>query len=169
MKNRKFLYGLLIMILVVAIGIGYALTTQVLQINGQASAYAAQDSDFIVEFSKAENVQLCDKVAGAGLVGTLTTETLTFANDKDTAIAEFTIKNSSKNLKAKITNNGETKFTTADGYFEVTVTSLGDGVILDANGGETVVTVTVRLIKMPTQAISGKTFTVKFNADALEV
>ena len=164
MKNRKLIYGVIVLVLVAAIGIGYAAITDTLTINGNMSAAAVTDDQLKgkFKFTQAEKVANCTeaKFANDGLSATMTTASL----KKDgSAIAKFTVQNTSE-WKLKIEElkiNGYTpdEYSNSNEYFEVTCNAQDQ--VISANG-TTIVTVTVTLKKVPVE-VKNEEFTITFN------
>ena len=165
MKKNKTLLGVALLIAVLMLGVGYALSTKPLSLTGSATA-TPTDANFVVEFSSASashgadvaEVDTTDKTKA-----TFTVTSLTAVGD--TAVGTFKIKNKSNaGINAKITA-GELAETDAGNYFEVT-TALTDNENV-AVDGEATYTVTVELVKAPVETAATGSFTVSFNAEAV--
>ena len=143
-KNSAKVVGLVLLIAVLLVAIGYAaITTVQLRINGNANATANQDN-FTVRFSGTPTVS--DKVdatlnPGDQLKATMNVSKLSAKGD--TATATYTIENTSADLSAVLsatTTNSNTE------YFKVTQ-NIAKATI--GHGETTTITVTVELIKTP--------------------
>ena len=152
-KNSAKVVGLVLLIAVLLVAIGYAaITTVQLRINGNANATANQDN-FTVRFSGTPTVSDADKVdainntkpttlnPGDQLKATMNVSKLSAKGD--TATATYTIENTSADLSAVLsatTTNSNTE------YFKVTQ-NIAKATI--GHGETTTITVTVELIKTP--------------------
>lgn len=167
MKNKKSLLGLCLLVLVLVLGIGYAVVnTTNLSISGNASV---GDATLKVSFdgtaeatdqSKADKVQ-ASATAGS-LTGTINVSNLTL-NEEVTV--KYGIKNEESDVnasvaKASITND-------KSDYFEVTTDVDSNPVVIDANGTG-YVNVTVKLKKTPV-ATEDSTATIKVDLTATPV
>ena len=160
MKNRKFLYALLILVLVVAIGVGYAAVTNYLVINGTVKAAALSEDIEGLQFTGATKGTNCAsaEVADGGLTGVMVTDSLDAIQEK--ATATFTVKNGTA-YKIRLT---ELDFGDYDDvHFHVTYSFAEDELEAQAT---TTVTVTVTLIKIPAEEIEDY-FLIKFNGDII--
>ena len=139
-KNSAKVVGLVLLIAVLLVAIGYAaITTVQLRINGNANATANQDN-FTVRFSGTPTVSDADKV-DATLNPAMNVSKLSAKGD--TATATYTIENTSADLSAVLsatTTNSNTE------YFKVTQ-NIAKATI--GHGETTTITVTVELIKTP--------------------
>lgn len=167
MNNKKTIVALLLLVAVVALGIGYAAITQTLKVNGTATAkesatafdvhFSAASADATQvtpssannqkEVSSTASVTADDKVAQMSV-------TLTDVNDEQTCT--FTVENTSldgikaiiKPNSVKITSDaaGQTPFTSD--YFTITTNIASDITIPSTAGSNTdTFTVTVKLKK----------------------
>lgn len=131
MKKRKGTITILLILALLVIGAGYALSTTTLRINGTLGAKAA-DGNFKVRFTAAAKVAeptvtpatditpvtSCTIVADTqDLVGAFTVENFTHIND--TVTFKYTITNGSEDLTANLTKVDSTDFTNKE-YFSVT-------------------------------------------------
>ena len=165
MKRRKVMSVLLLLIAVVTLGIGYALTTKNLKLEGTVTA-KANDDDFVVKFVASENKTdpsnntVVTDISYTDLVATFKA---TLDSEHKTAEAVYTIKNASPELKADLKKTAETISGDTD-YFTTNVTFTDT--VLDA-GAETTLTVKVELNKVP---IADKSITIEIplTADAVE-
>lgn len=145
-KNSAKVVGLVLLIAVLLVAIGYAaITTVQLRINGNANATANPDN-FTVRFSGTPTVSDADKVEATlnpndQLQATMNVSKLSAKGD--TATATYTIENTSADLSAVLsatTTNSNTE------YFNVTQ-NIAKATI--GHGETTTITVTVELIKTP--------------------
>lgn len=144
MKKRRTYAGLIILVALVVLGVGYAAMSNItLNIGGSASA-VVEDENFKVKFTGTPTT------TGDSITASITddhnaTINVSLSAKGDKATATYTILNDSEDLSASIavptiTNSNEE-------YFAVT-TDMADTKVVAA-GGETTVTVTVELIKTP--------------------
>lgn len=151
MKNKRVLTLLLLLVIVFALCIGYALNTKTLQINGTATA-SATDENFKVRFKKTgDNYDAPTNLVNA--TGSVTSDIEATMNvtgltkKGDTAQATYTVENVSENIDASIVaaieglQNQE--------YFKVTTSGITDTATTISTNGETTVTVNVELLKTP--------------------
>ena len=145
-KNSAKVVGLVLLIAVLLVAIGYAaITTVQLRINGTANATTNSDN-FTVRFSGTPTVSDADKVVATldpnnQLQATMNVSKLSAKGD--TATATYTIENTSADLSAVLsatTTNSNTE------YFNVTQ-NIAKATI--GHGETTTITVTVELIKTP--------------------
>ena len=145
-RNTKAIVGLVLIIAVLLVAIGYAAITAVtLNITGNANA-AADKSNFVVRFTGTPTVSDSSKVtaklnAEDQLKATMDVNGLTAKGD--TATATFTIANNSADLSAALSAESTCSNTE---YFKVTYNIANTPV---AKGETTTITVTVELIKTP--------------------
>lgn len=152
MKNNKTILGLVLLIAILLLGIGYAsITGLTLNIDGTATA-TADTANFIVKFTDAQKGTNCTKaeIASTDTTGkTATMEVSGLANANDEATATFEITNESPDLKAilsvttsqavdKVAESGDAA------YFDVTTDILNNTTSLEPEGTRTV-QVTVKL------------------------
>lgn len=160
MKKKNTLLGVALLIAVLMLGVGYAITSITLKVNGTATAQESATS-FKVEFTGAEAGAETTDDAGNTLTsaaanignGTTATMEVTLTNVEDTQTATFEVSNLSQaGLSAKITatnvkiyeEDGTTPF--ASDYFDVT-TDIADVTIPSVTNNTTEFTVTVKLKK----------------------
>ena len=169
MKKKKSFVALALVVAVLVLGVGYALTTIELKVNGDITV-SPDDSNFDVNFTDASitttgtltgKTDTADK--GNGKTATLSVKTLKTVGDK--VVAEYTITNNSKaGINATLSNPTATQTDdTAKDYYTVTAT-LADANPIAPNGTKKL-TVTVELVKAPLEEVTGN-FTVTFNASA---
>ena len=161
MRNKKRTYvGLALLIAVLVLGVGYALTANELTVGGTATANTAT-TGFKVILSNAEKTAGDEReittleIADGDLSATMN---VSLTNVGDTATATFTVKNASDagmvadfaNAVIAVAEN------TNEGYFEVTHSTIPADTEL-AVDGTTTFTVTVKLIKanLGEQAVTG--------------
>ena len=165
MKRRKVMSVLILLIAVVALGIGYALTTVNLEVTGDVTAKASDD-DFEVKFvNSVNNTDPSDNLVVTDISYTddVATFEATLDSTHTTASATYTIKNASDELKADLKKTTET-ITGDTTYFTTNVTFTDT--VLNA-GAETTLTVTVTLNKTPI-ADKSISITIPLTADAVE-
>lgn len=145
MKNQRTVGILLILVIISLLGVGYAMKTKDLKIEGTAKA-TADDNNFIVRFKEGVEPTVTGGAVATrkdDITATISVEGLTKVGD--TATATYKIENKSKaidaNITAVVTNDNET-------FFEVTTSIDGNGTSLESDA-ETDVTVTVKLVKTP--------------------
>lgn len=171
-KKKKGLIALVIL-LVVAIGVGFAASQDALNITGTASAVA---TDFDIQFKT--DADITTKTSGGATIvvsgaygadgnadATMTVSGLKNANDS--AEATYTIINKSTDVNANITAEVSTAIEDTE-HYKVEVTGGANGV---APGKTTTVTVKVTLIKAfadDTAAKVGKSFKVTATGVAAE-
>ena len=169
MKKKKSFIALALVVAVLVLGVGYALTTIDLKVNGDITV-SPDDSNFDVNFTDASitttgtltgKTDTADK--GNGKTATLSVKTLKTVGEK--VVAEYTITNNSKaGINATLSNPTATQTDdTAKDYYTVTAT-LADANPIAPNGTKKL-TVTVELVKAPLEEVTGN-FTVTFNASA---
>lgn len=151
MKNKKLIVGLIFLIAVLVIGIGYAAINNIeLKVGGTTNATTAQ-GNFQVAFTEVKNVSDSSKVEASidesdKLTAVMNVSGLTAKGD--TVTATYEIKNTSPDLSAELTA-AVTKNTNST-YFQVTQ-SMADPITI-AKDKTTTVTVTVELVKTPITA-----------------
>ena len=145
-RNTRAVVGLVLLIAVLLVAIGYAAITAVtLNINGSAQATPEQ-TNFTVKFSGTPTVSDSSKVVAVinqqdQLKATMNVNGLTAKGD--TATATYTIANTSADLSAVLS---ATTSNTNDEFFKITQ-NIAKGTV--AAGDTTTITVTVELIKTP--------------------
>lgn len=171
-KKKKGLIALVIL-LVVAIGVGFAASTDAVNINGTASAVA---TDFDIQFKTDAEITTQKKegttAVASGAYGTdgnadATMTVSGLKNVNDWAEATYTIINKSADVNANITAKVSSAIEDAD-HYKVEVTGGANGVAPDAT---TTVTVKVTLIKAfadDTTAKTAKSFKVTATGTAAE-
>ncbi len=158
MKNRRNIVVAFLVFAVMLLGVGYAVLTDVLDITGTADVnqYAAEEAfNEDVHFSAA---QANDNGNTASVNGDNNDKASFTANtlkgDGDSVSFTFTIKNDG-DVDATVTPTlNATTGNTKPEYFLITSDWNGESKTLAA-GGELTYTVTVKLIKTPTETISG--------------
>ena len=169
MKKKKSFVALALVVAVLVLGVGYALNTIDLKVNGDITV-SPDDSNFDVNFTDAKitttgtltgKTDTADK--GNGKTATLSVKTLKTVGEK--VVAEYTITNNSKaGINATLSNPTATQTDDdAKDYYTVTAT-LADANPIAPNGTKKL-TVTVELVKAPLEEVTGN-FTVTFNASA---
>ena len=161
-RNTRAVVGLVLLIAVLLVAIGYAAITAVpLNINGSAQATPEQ-TNFTVKFSETPTVSDSSKVVAEinqqdQLKATINVSKLTAKGD--TATATYTIANTSADLSAVLS---ATTSNTNDEFFRVTQ-NIAKGTV--AAGDTTTITVTVELIKTPITQDEETTIGVIITAD----
>lgn len=165
MKKRNTYVGLILLVAVLMLGIGYAAITNItLNITGSAKAVVS-DENFKVRFTGTPTVSDEDVVTATitdDVTATINVESLVAKGDKVTAT--YTIENASDDLSASIAV--PTVENSNDEYFSVT-TDMTDAVTV-ASKGTTTVTVTVELIKTPIEADETTDITVSLVASPVQ-
>ena len=166
MKNRKFVLLAFLLIATIVVGVGYAAITSSLSLVGTNMVKKSDDNLKVVftgvEVSNEEGyiTAVTASIANGDYPTTATFQTENFKKEGDKAKAVFTIENKSNGLDATI----------ADANAVVTVKKVADGATLDADeyfkitvvhaehelavGDTTTLTVTIELLKTPTDDIS---------------
>lgn len=169
MKKKKSFVALALVVTVLVLGVGYALTTIDLKVNGDITV-SPDDSNFDVNFTDASITTtgtLTGKTdtatKGDGKTATLSVKTLKTVGEK--VVAEYTITNNSKaGINATLSNPTATQTNdVAKDYYTVTATLENNDAI--APNGTKKLTVTVQLVKAPLDEVTGA-FEVTFNASA---
>ncbi len=161
-RNTRAVVGLVLLIAVLLVAIGYAAITAVpLNINGSAQATPEQ-TNFTVKFSGTPTVSDSSKVVAEinqqdQLKATINVSKLTAKGD--TATATYTIANTSADLSAVLS---ATTSNTNDEFFRVTQ-NIAKGTV--AARDTTTITVTVELIKTPITQDEETTIGVIITAD----
>lgn len=167
MKNKRFFYGFIVLVALLCLGIGYAAVSKNLTINGKVNADAAGADALEVLFTSSIDTNCTTVIAEGGQSATITTDSLKAVGDQATAV--ITITNNSQDLRAIITKlSGAFDDNTYNTYFTLTISEISS-TPLAANGGETTVTVSIRLKQLPVDAISNAAFTVILKAEAVEL
>ena len=168
MKNKKHLYGLIIFVMVLVLGVGYAVVSSVdLTITGTAGT-ETKNLDVVISAASPNNTS-------ADVYGTVTnpaglTATIHVANMQavgETQTVTYTITNREADVAASILK----KTITVDKseFFNVTTSVDSSPVVAAKNNGTATVTVTVELIKMPiASADSTANITVTLEASAVQ-
>lgn len=164
MKQKRTFITLLLVIALLCLGIAYAAMSGItLTVNGSASSKVTDDN-FIVKFTGTPTVSnetnvnakiTDDKTATMDVTG------LVSVGDKETAT--YTITNASVDLDAELIaniNNSNTE------YFTVTC-DLTDKKLVEAEG-ETTITITTELIKVPINEDVSSTITVTIEASPVQ-
>ena len=169
MKKKKSFVALALFVAVLVLGVGYALTTIDLKVNGDITV-SPDDSNFDVNFTDAKITttgslagQTDVATKGDGKTATLSVKSLKTVGEK--VVAEYTITNNSKaGINATLSNPTATQTNdAAKDYYTVTATLENNDAI--APNGTKKLTVTVELVKAPLDEVTGA-FEVTFNANA---
>jgi hypothetical protein len=168
-KKKKSFVALALVVAVLVLGVGYALTVIDLKVNGDITI-SPDDSNFDVNFTDAKITTtgtLAGKTdtatQGDGKTATLSVKSLKTVGEK--VVAEYTITNNSKaGINATLSNPTATQTNdAAKEYYAVTATLENNDAI--APNGTKKLTVTVELVKAPLEEETGA-FEVEFNATA---
>lgn len=146
MKSKKTILGIVLLIAILLLGIGYAAITDVtLNINGTADATANTDN-FIVKFTSATAVKNCTAEVSSSDTNkrTATMNVSGLQSAGDTATATFVVTNESRDLNAALEVTTETMGGTNPEYFDVKAT-IADNTSSVVPSGTRTVTVTVTL------------------------
>lgn len=163
MKKKKGVIAILLIIALLALGIGYAALTGSLTITGSASA-VADDSNYKVVFINAEagdaNYSSSTVVPTATAAvdsddATKATFSVTnFTTENDTVTFTYTVENQSNGITAKVSGIEISAFDNSD-YFSITASLPESATSVTLDPGETTtVTVTVTCIQTPTAEVS---------------
>ena len=168
MKNRRLAITALLLLVVVALGIGYATFVDTLVVRGTAKA---NSNDAAVAFEQdvyftaaaitagSDNTAIDNaKVTDDNDIATLTAGSL--ATDGDTVSAMYTIVNESDDLAAKIqqvtVNNSDTTNFAISYYFATTTNAASGTDTIEIAAGQTAyLYVTVELLNTPTHTDDG--------------
>lgn len=170
MKNKKSLLSLGLITLVLILGVGYAVVSNVgLKISGKVSA----NSDLKVSFQSADasdDEKITATTTDGSLTATINVQNLSSVGDEVTAT--YVIQNKETDVDAKVVEK-EIKVLTEDGtdlskYFSVTTDiDENDGLGIDREGTAEVV-VTVALLETPlTDKTSTANITIELDASAV--
>lgn len=163
MKNRKKFIGIVLLIVVLALGIAYAATTIGLNITGSATANFGANNhkvSFTGETSKSGDGTIEATATEGSTNATFNVSGLTTTGE--TATATFKVLNSSAELESAIKVDAES--IEKPEYFKITTSIPEDGKVLSPNE-KTDVTVTIELLKSPVSDVTG-TINVNLTATA---
>lgn len=162
MRKKKSFATLALLVAVLILGVGYAISSIDLKVNGDVTI-SPDDANFNVEFTDA-TVDGTGNTAtkGTGKVATLSVKSLKEVGDKVTAT--YTITNLSKaGINATLDGLAVTPADdAAKDYYKATAV-FGSTNAIVPDGTETL-TVTVELVKAPLEEVTGS-FTVGFKAN----
>lgn len=169
MKKKKSFVALALVVAVLVLGVGYALTTIDLKIDGDINI-SPDDSNFDVNFTAATITTTGTAVGktdvateGDGKTATLSVKSLKTVGEK--VIAEYTITNNSKaGINATLTNPTATLTDDAAKEYYTVTTTFADPNPIAPNGTKKL-TVTVELVKAPLEEVIGA-FNITFKANA---
>ena len=157
MKKRRTFIVSMLLIAALALGIGYAALTDVLDINGTADVNQSQaeaDFDLNVYFSAVSKIHDDDKVSITDGDNDMASFTINSLKGKDdTASFTFTITNDS-DLDAMVTPTFAADGNTNPTYFSIESDWAGQPREIKAGESDTY-TVTVTLLATPTETIHG--------------
>lgn len=148
MRNKKMFIGIVLLIVILLVGIGYAeITGTTLKISGKATASPNADN-FVVKFTDTTSTGGKGTTTATKTDDTTASITVTGLTAKgDIATATYTVSNESADLSADL--SAEVAKNTNSQYFKVTPEFAKTNI---AKGTTTTVTVTVELIKTPIDA-----------------
>lgn len=149
MKNKKSLLSVCLLVLVLILGVGYAVVSSVnLTISGTATV---KDAALKVSFNGTTTVSNSDKVTATAENNSLSANiTVTDLTLGESVTATYTIQNKETDINAEILKNSITT-NGKDAYFQVTTDVDDSAKTIAAEGTETV-TVTVKLIQTPVES-----------------
>ena len=153
MKNRKKIIGIVLLIVVLALGIAYAATTIGLNITGSATAKFGTENHKVA-FTGTTTESGSGTIDAAATNGA-TSATLNISGlttKGETATATFEVLNSSTELASGLSVTASS-IENAE-YFKITTSIPDDGKVLTPNE-KTNVTVTVELLKSPVEDVTG--------------
>lgn len=149
MKNKKTILGVVLLIAILLLGVGYAaISGYNLTIGGSAAASGNTDN-FIVKFTNATTGTHCTKAeisTSDANARTATMEVSGLTTAGDTATATFEVTNESPELNAILAVTTKEMTGTDAGYFTIDTTIADNTTSMDPNATRTV-TVTVKLNK----------------------
>ena len=169
MKNKKLFVGIVLLVAILLLGIGYAAISAVpLSITGNLKA-TPDDENFKVYFTGTPSTVAGSKGTATGTVDATdpTKATINVEGLKakgDTATVTYTVENGSPDLSAALSVKTETVSNTE--YFSVDAT-VEDPTTVAAKG-KTTVTVVVSLIKTPVEAEVTSTVTIALDAEPVQ-
>ncbi len=148
MKNKKSLLSVCLLVLVLILGVGYAVVSSVnLTISGTAKVGT---SDLKVSFNGTATTPNNGKVSATATDGSLSANiAVTDLTLGESVTATYTIQNKETDVNAQILKKSITN--DKDAYFKVT-TDVDSSAKTIVAGGTTTVTVTVELIKTPVES-----------------
>ena len=162
-KSKKRNYAVIaLIVLLIALAVGYAAFSATLTINGTAAAKATWD----VKFTSAQLLDSSDKTADAEKYGTVSfTDTTVTADVKlnypGDAVKLKVVVTNAGTLPAKLTNFNITNPTNAD--ISVTAAQPATNEVLAANGGTCTTEYVIKWAAASTATKIDDTFTVTFN------
>lgn len=165
MRNKKTFIGIVLLIAVLLIGIGYAAVTRTLTIEGSAKV-SPDDNNFIVQFTGTpttggNGTTTAGINEGDATKATIEVEGLTTKGQK--ATATYTIENVSKAADLTAYLSLDTKNTTNsnEDYFKVTHEFAEESVAVN---GTTTVTISVEVMQTPITADETADITIVLSA-----
>lgn len=164
MKNKKSLLSFGLLALILILGVGYAVVSNVgLEISGSASVKSANlKVSFNGTTSVSDDTKVTAEATNGSLAGTINVSNLTL---NETVTATYTIKNEETDVSASVIKESITNDKSE--FFQVTTDVDSVAKTIDA-GGTTTVTVSVKLIKTPISD-ADSTATIKVNLTASPV
>lgn len=191
MKNKKFLTGLFVLLMILCLGIGYAVVTKDFNIFGTVTTQGAiidptnsdelLDQNFLVKFDTTKNVyEFSNTKKTSKVFDARTTCTVAYTDEYnakidvkglaelgDTVVVTFTVVNESADLDASIAaavltaEDGTSAF--ASDYFDVVVSDTTATIAKQGGTSTFTVTISVKKSAIDPQTIS---FNVDFQATA---
>lgn len=162
MRKNKTLLGVALLIAVLMLGVGYALTAKDFKVDGEVTV-ATNDTNFVVEFTDHKSDKTDDTTTASGTTATFTVTSLKSVGNKATATYTIT-NNSNTGINAEILEATADELTNEE-YFTVTPKlTYADGDKILQVGETATLTVEVELDKAPVDAAVTGTFTVNFTA-----
>lgn len=165
MKNKKIFIVVALLIAVLLLGIGYAMSNKTLTISGKATA-TPNDNNFVVRFATTPDPSVSDetKVTATRTDDKTATLNVTGLTAKgDTVTATYTIENASPDLSADLV--AEVSQNTNKDYFKVTTAFAKETI---TKGETTTITVTVELLKTPVTGDVSSDITVTLTASPVQ-
>ena len=169
MKSKKGLIGLIVVVAVLVLGIGYAVVSSVdLKITGTA---ATETKDLDVVISAADPSDNTKDTFGTVSTPVDKNATITIKNMtglSDTRTVTYTVSNRESDLDAKVYVNAASDIVVSKSEFfnvETSITGSANAITVPA-GGTNTFTVTTKLIKLPIQESDSTTdITITIKAD----
>ena len=172
MKNRKSLLGLVLIVMVLVLGIGYAVVSSVtLDVTGTA-ATETKDLDVVISAANPNDTTGITYGTVSNPVDTHATIKVTdMTGISDTRTVTYTVANRESDLSAKVyvASASDIKISKSE-FFDVatSITGVANAITIPA-GGSATFTVTVSLSKMPiTAGDSSTTIGIDITADPVQ-
>jgi len=163
MKKKNTYVGLVILLAVLMLGIGYAAMSNITLNIGGAAGANVEDENFKVKFTGTP------QTSGDNITATITddhnaTINVSLVAKGDKATATYTILNDSADLSAKVAVPTITNSNTD--YFTVTTDMVAEETLIAGNS--TTVTVTVELVKTPIDQDENANISISFVASPVQ-